>query len=64
MDWMMDRWDLALMLAAVYVAVMTLVRMMARRRDHIVADVEQQIQAHQKQSKVKTSKTKKSRDAA
>jgi hypothetical protein len=64
MDWMMDRWDLALMLAAVYVAVMTLVRMMVRRRDHIVADVEQQIQAHQKQIKAKASKTKKSRDAA
>ena len=58
MDWMMDRWDLALMLAATYVAVITLVRLMARRRDQVVADVEQQIQAHQKQIKAKASKTK------
>ncbi|HEY4235463.1 MAG TPA: hypothetical protein VGM76_18675 [Lacipirellulaceae bacterium] len=64
MDWMLDRWDVALMLATTYVAVITLVRLMARRRDQVVADVEQQIQSHRKQTKAKTAKTKKGREAA
>jgi hypothetical protein len=65
MDWMMDRWDVALMLAVTYVAVMTLVRMMARRRDQVVADVEQQLEARRKQqAKAKSAKPKKARDAA
>ena len=32
------------MLGVAYVAVMTLVRMMARRRDQVVADVERQLE--------------------
>ena len=51
MAWLTDRWDVALLLIAVYVAVMTLVRMMARRRDEVVADVERQIETHKKQAK-------------
>jgi hypothetical protein len=58
----MDRWDVALMLIAAYVAVTTLVRMMARRRDEVVADVERQLETHRKQSKNKP--TSKNRDAA
>ena len=42
-------WNVALMLAVAYVAVMTLVRLMARRRDQVVADVERQLEAHRKQ---------------
>jgi hypothetical protein len=65
MDWLTDRWDAALMVAAVYVAVMTLVRLMARRRDQVVADVEQQLETHRKQqAQAKTAKTKKGRSAA
>src|SRR5262249_37256366 len=51
MDWLTDRWDVLLSLIAVYVAVMALVRMMARRRDQVVADVERQIETHRKQAK-------------
>jgi heme exporter protein D len=65
MDWMTDRGNVALMLAVTYVAVMTLVRMMVRRRDQVVADVEQQLETHRKQqAKAKSAKPKKSRDAA
>lgn len=57
-------WDVALMLGVAYVAVTTLVRMMARRRDQVVADVERQLESHRKQSKSKPAGTAKSRDAA
>jgi hypothetical protein len=57
-------WNVALMLAVSYVAVMTLVRMMGRRRDQVVADVERQLEMHRKQSKGKPAGTAKSRDAA
>jgi hypothetical protein len=40
-----DRWDVALFAAAVYIAVMALVRLMAARRDRLVADVQQQLDA-------------------
>jgi len=50
MEWL-DRWDVALMLVAVYVSVMTLVRMMVRRRDQLVADVRQQLESHRKHHK-------------
>ena len=36
---------------------MTLVRMMARRRDQVVADVERQLESHRKQSKSKPAGT-------
>jgi hypothetical protein len=62
MEWM-THWDVALMLVSAYVAVMTLVRMMARRRDQVVADVERQLQSHRKQPKGKAG-DRKSRDAA
>jgi hypothetical protein len=44
MGWM-DRWDIVLALAAAYVAVMSLVRLMARRRDQVVVEVERQLEA-------------------
>ena len=46
MDWL----TLALMLVAVYVAVMTLVRLMRSRRDQLVSEVQQQIEARRRKS--------------
>jgi hypothetical protein len=43
-----DRWSLLLLVAAVYVAVMTLVRMMTARRDRLVAEVQEQLIAEKK----------------
>ena len=62
MGWI-DRWDIVLLLVAAYVAVMTMVRLMARRRDQDVADVERQMESIRKQSKNKR-RGSKSRDAA
>lgn len=52
MGWI-DRWDIVLTLVAAYVAVMAIVRLMARRRDQDVADVERQMESIRKQSKNK-----------
>ena len=52
MGWI-DRWDIVLALVAAYVAVMAIVRLMARRRDQDVADVERQMESIRKQSKNK-----------
>jgi len=52
MGWI-DRWDVVLLLVATYVAVMAMVRLMARRRDQDVAEVEQQLESFRKQSKNK-----------
>ena len=62
MGWI-DRWDVVLMLATVYVAVITLVRLMARRRDQVVADVERQLESHRKHHKHRRGGSK-GRDAA
>ncbi len=62
MGWI-DRWDIVLLLVAAYVAVMTIVRLMARRRDQDVAEVERQMESLRKQSKNKR-RGSKSRDAA
>ena len=61
MGWI-DRWDIALLLIAGYVAVMTLVRLMARRRDENVAEVEKQMESLRKQTKNR--RGSKGRDAA
>jgi hypothetical protein len=67
MEWL-SRADVILLAIATYVAVMTLVRMMQRRHDELVADVKRQVEAHRKRPKrPKTADTKvadKSRDAA
>ena len=62
MRWI-DHGDIALMLFAVYVAVMTLVRMMARRRDQLVADVRRQLEAR-RGVKEKSNRPSKGRGAA
>lgn len=50
MNWM-TRADLLLLSIAAYMAVMTLVRMMQRRRDQVVADVQRQLAAHRKRAR-------------
>lgn len=62
MGWI-DRWDIALLLVAGYVAVMTLVRLMARRRDQNIAEVEKQMESLRNQSQHRK-RGGKSRDAA
>jgi len=61
MEWM-DRWDIVLALVAGYVAVMAMVRVMLRRRDQDVAEVERQMESLRKQTKNK--RGSKGRDAA
>jgi hypothetical protein len=58
----MTRADLILLAIAAYVAVMALVRLMQRRRDQLVADVQRQVDAHRKRQK--RVESDKSREAA
>jgi type IV secretory pathway TrbD component len=44
-------WNLALFGVAIYVAVVALVRLMLRRRDQIVGDIQQQVAAEQQRRK-------------
>jgi hypothetical protein len=61
MQWL-SRTDVVLLAIAAYVAVMTLVRMMQRRRDQLVADVQRQVEAHRKRAK--RAQDEQTRDAA
>ena len=61
MQWL-SRPDAILLGIAAYVAVMTLVRMMRRRRDQLVADVQRQVEAHRKRAK--RAQDEQARDAA
>jgi hypothetical protein len=61
MPWL-SRPDVFLLAIATYVAVMTLVRMMQRRRDQVVADVQRQLAAHRKRAR--QTKNDRTRDAA
>jgi hypothetical protein len=45
----MDRWDILIMAGAGYLAVMTLVRLMAARRNQLVNQVRQQVEQQRKQ---------------
>ncbi len=56
----MDRWDVLIVLVAGYVAVMALVRLMARRHNELVGHVREQIVRQRGQAKP----AKKSRDNA
>ncbi len=47
----MDRWDILIIAAAAYVAVMTLVRLMTARRNHLVDHVRQQVEQQREQQK-------------
>jgi hypothetical protein len=57
-----DRWNIAIALGAAYFAVMTIVRLMTKRRDQNVADLERQMTTLRKQPKPK--RPAKGRDAA
>jgi len=57
----MDRWDVLLIGAAGYVAVVSLTRLMARRRNQLVDQVrEQMAQGHGKKKQASKSSEKKS----
>ena len=60
MQWL-TRSDMILLLIAAYVAVITLVRLMKRRHDEVVSDVHRQVDAHRRDKKRHSDKT---RDAA
>jgi hypothetical protein len=62
MGWMIDRCDVVLALVAGYVAVMTLVRLMARRRDQDIAEVQKQLDSLRDPNKEKPKS--RNRDAA
>jgi hypothetical protein len=62
MEWL-TRSDTILLLIAAYVAVTTLVRLMQRRRDQLVAEVQQQIHARRKRMK-RLQESDEDRDAA
>ena len=50
MQWL-TRLDIILLAIAAYVAVMALVRLMQRRRDELVVDVQRQVDARRKRAK-------------
>ena len=62
MEWM-TRSDIILLAVAAYVAVMTLVRLMKRRHDELVADVQRQMDAR-RANKQQQESTNQSRGAA
>jgi hypothetical protein len=62
MDWL-TRSDAILLVIAAYVAVMALVRLMQRRRDQLVAEVQQQVDGRRKRTK-RTKADHSNRDAA
>ncbi|MFZ5829294.1 MAG: hypothetical protein ACOY3P_04365 [Planctomycetota bacterium] len=43
----MDRWQIALFVIAGYVAVMAMVRLMLRRREQVLDDLQQQVEDEQ-----------------
>ena len=66
----LDRWDVALLAIAGYVAVVTLTRRMARHRDRLVADLERRAVAERRRQKaeaerqVRRSRQAQNQDAA
>jgi len=47
----MDAWDMFLLVAASYLAIMVLVRLMAARRRHLIDEVQQQWKAERERRK-------------
>ncbi len=60
----MDRWDGIIILVAGYLAVMTLVRMMARRRDQVVSYVREKIAENRGEKSPAKEPAKKEKEAA
>ena len=46
----MDRWDVLMIAAATYVAVVSLVRLMTARRDELVRQLRAEIERHQSEA--------------
>jgi predicted dinucleotide-binding enzyme len=63
MEWITHA-DLIVLTIAAYIAVMTLVRLMKERRDVVVADVQNQIKAHQRAKKQQRESDNENRAAA
>jgi hypothetical protein len=63
MQWL-TRTDIVLLAIAAYVAVTTLVRLMQRRHDQLVSDVQQQVDARRKKPKRPHEGDQQNRDAA
>ena len=63
------RWEIALLVVAGYVAIVSLVRLMVRRRDELVSDLRKKIRAEQLRKKTtakvdRKKQTKKDQDEA
>ena len=56
-----NTWDLALLAAAAYVAVVTLVRLMLRHRDQLAADLQRQVDAERQRLEAEQRKAEKER---
>ena len=54
----LDRWDVALLAVAGYIAVVSLTRMMARYRDRFVAELQQQAAAEQQRQRAEANRLK------
>jgi hypothetical protein len=63
MQWL-TRSDIFLLAVSAYVAVMALVRLMQRRRDQLVSEVQQQVDAHRKRERKSRDNDPLNRDAA
>ena len=60
----MDRWDVLIIAAAGYVAVMTLIRLMAARRNHLIDQVRQQVEQQRHQQSAEPASEEVERGAA
>jgi hypothetical protein len=60
----LTRSDIILLVIAAYVAVMSLVRLMQRRHDQLVSDVQRQVANHRKRTKRPSDTNEPRRDAA
>lgn len=60
----LTRSDIILLVIAAYVAVMSLVRLMQRRHDQLVADVQRQVASRRKRTKHPSDTNEPRRDAA
>ena len=52
----MDRWDVALLAVVGYVAVMALVRLMTKRRDQMIDELQEQVKDEQRHKKAEEKK--------
>ncbi len=60
----MDGWDIALLMLAAYVAVVALVRLMIRRRDQLIAQLQGEAEQAQRMKKLSDMKQAARRQAA